>query len=256
MGFYDTRCMVTGLNLRVMDTTLVLLSAGPDGYRPISLGLHGTENGYGVVDGVERDANADAVLGYFRERIRDGRARLADGARRVVADQPDTYPANIDTLLFFAERNNLVEFGQDDPALTLDGRLVRFAMIATVVWDALVAAAVARPEPVEERFAALFAGAPVADEIYRGRLAGVAGEVRAMDAVAGFLAARGQAWAPPSEPAQPYPTDVGMLYGRTEFLAEARRDHADDPVLGAALDAYEAQWRGELAEEYRILADQ
>ncbi|HEY3503369.1 MAG TPA: hypothetical protein VGN37_11375 [Actinocatenispora sp.] len=75
MGFYDTRCMVTGLNLRVMDAALVPLV--PDGHRyvPVTLAPHGAENGYGVVDGVEDDANSALVFGYFLDRMRDGRAR-------------------------------------------------------------------------------------------------------------------------------------------------------------------------------------
>jgi hypothetical protein len=88
MGFYDTRCMVTGLALMANDpTTAVLLRASEDGYRPVSLGLQGMYNCYGTIDAVEEDANSGLVGSYFFDQLRDG--RLVVGAQEQLEPTDD-----------------------------------------------------------------------------------------------------------------------------------------------------------------------
>jgi hypothetical protein len=72
MGFYDCRCMVTGLTLEG-DATLVVLRQAGDAYQPITLGIAGSYDRYGSIDGVEEDVNTGLVFSYFLDRRRDGR---------------------------------------------------------------------------------------------------------------------------------------------------------------------------------------
>jgi len=55
VGFYDRRCMLTGLSLHGIDATLVPLLRLPDGYRPVALGIAGTYDRYAAFDGYARD---------------------------------------------------------------------------------------------------------------------------------------------------------------------------------------------------------
>ena len=72
VGFYDRRCMLTGLSLYGIDATLVPLLRLPDGYRPVALGIAGTYDRYGAIDGIDEDANTALVRSYFLRRLGDG----------------------------------------------------------------------------------------------------------------------------------------------------------------------------------------
>jgi hypothetical protein len=238
VGFYDCRCMVTGLVL-TGETTLVPLRREGDTYRPMALGLSGSYDRYGAVDCIEEDANARLVFDYILDRWRDGRF-VVDTEWLHVDDRP---PVDIDELVWLVERNCL-SFDGDPPVATLDGRLVTFAMIAQPVWDALAAAGTGSPASLEEQFDRLFADSPPAGEIYRRHLPEVAEQVRQLAAVHDFIAVRGQVWKPTAEPDQPYPTDMGAQYYHPEmrtFLAVARKDLADVAVLRPVFDGYAAK---------------
>ena len=196
MGFYDTRCMVTGLIIED-GATLVLLQPSPDGYRPVSLGLPGSYNGLGCVDGVGTDPHSELIFRYFEQRRHDGRFRI------------ESEPEDVDDLLWYFERNQLPDV---EPMATLDGHVIVFALIAQPVWDALATGGHGRYDP---------------GEIYAGRLDEFAAQAAQLASIDRFVDAPGYGWAPPSEPAQRYPTDMGAVYGpeaRQLFLDQARRD--------------------------------
>jgi len=62
MGFYDCRCMATGVSLKGADAALVLLHRAAGEYAPISLAIKGNYNRLGAIDGVDEDANTRLVL--------------------------------------------------------------------------------------------------------------------------------------------------------------------------------------------------
>jgi hypothetical protein len=79
--------MLTGLSLHGIDATLVPLLRLPEGYRAVALGMAGTYDRYGAIDGIDEDANTALVLGYFLRRLGTGRLRAdrpADLGRRDV----------------------------------------------------------------------------------------------------------------------------------------------------------------------------
>jgi len=227
MGFYDCLCMITGVSLHGVDATAVVLRREDDTYRPITLGIAGTYDRYGSIDGIAEDTHTDLVLSYFRDRLRDGRFVVDTEYLKIEPDEPFT---DIEELLWCFERNNLCfdDFpGTPDHLAALDGAAVVSALIAQPVWDAL--AATATPA----------GGSAPAGDVYGDRWAEVSELARQFSAVNEFVVANGLVWAPPAEPSQRYPTGYGGQYEMGEFLDEARRDYRDVPVVRAALDEYE-----------------
>jgi len=233
MGFYDRRCVLTGLSLHGIDATLVPLLRLPDGYRPVALGIAGTYDRYGAIDGIDEDANTALVLSYFLRRLGDG---------GFVVEDPQPLE-DIQDLVFHFERNGLsLAFPDHDfePVSRLDGAPVDFALIAQPIWDAVTSVPPAASPTVEEWFARLCADAPPARDVYSGRFDEVAGHARQLHAVDEFVAAHGLAWVPPAEPAQRYPDQNDQHYGEDvrAYFDEAMRDYADVPTVRAALDGY------------------
>lgn len=244
MGFYDCRCMISGISISGVDAaTLVLLGQADGSYRPIAAGIAGDYSGYCAIECGTKDSHAIMVYAYFMDRLRDGRFVIRYS--HIITD--GTPPTDIDNLIWHIERNFLgfLEFAglPHVRIATLDGGLVVFALIAQPGWDAVTGGATVGQETVEALFSRLFGDASRAHELYQGRLAEVSHHVAQLSAVDDFVRGRGLTWAPPAEPAQRYPTDMGALYASEEmrmFLGEARRDLGDVAALLPVLDAHEA----------------
>jgi hypothetical protein len=257
MGFYDARCMITGLSLRTLHATAVVLRRTGTGYRPVTLGIGGTYDRGGKVDGVREDSNTELVLSYFRALAGGPRLYLHDSSSR--ADLPWNDPANIreqltdiEQVLHYVERNAGHLVGYWEPTASLDGDLLTLALIAQPVWDALAAPVPADPAALADRFGSVFRDEPAADEIYRAGLAQVADEVRQAYAVTRFLTDRGRDWLPWAEPSPHYGDMGGEQYPPAEelaFLDDARADHADVPALRSVFDDVHREIRREFVEE-------
>ncbi|GIJ46269.1 hypothetical protein Val02_31550 [Virgisporangium aliadipatigenens] len=233
MGLYDTRCAVTGISLFTADAVMVGLARAGAGYRPITLGVAGAYNGYGVLEEITEDRNTALLMAYFDARAADGRLVCdRDYGRRFGVP-----PRDIESLFGYFERN-FCDAPDDRPALALDGRSVVYCMISKLVWDGVAAAHAPERGTVESRFAELFGDSPIAAEIYRPALHEVADGVRDLYAMDAFLRAHGIAWSTPD------PEVHGMVYPdeeTREFVREARSRFAGEPAVLDALDRYDAQ---------------
>lgn len=220
MGFYDFRCMVSGVSLKGFDAVLVVLRplAG-SGYAPITLGIKGNYNRFGSIDFIEEDRHTDLVVAYFTERVHDGRLVLDP-------DYEGSYgkpPNDIENLLNYFERN-VSDSTDECPAAALDGRRLFSALIARPVWDALAALPAPRvsfPSPF--------------DDIYGHHLPALAEHLRELLAVNAFVISHGLSWRPLDE------EGIGEQHFAEEmeaFLASARLTFAGTPVMLAALDIY------------------
>ena len=67
MGLYDCRCMISGVSLKNASAMLVLLQESRGALMPIALGIKGSYNRMGTIDGIEQDANTAAILKFFRD---------------------------------------------------------------------------------------------------------------------------------------------------------------------------------------------
>jgi hypothetical protein len=249
--------MITGLSLRALEATAVVLRRTENGYRPVTLGIAGTYDRLGKIDGIWENTNTELVLSYFRRLAGGPRLYLHDSSSR--ADLPWNDPANIheqltdiEQLLNYFERNGLHILGYHEPAASLDGDLLVLALIAQPVWDALAAAVPADPAALTDRFGSVFGDEPAADEIYRARLAQVADEVRQAYGVTRFLTDRGLHWLPWAEPSPRYGEMGGGQYNLNEeltFLETARADYADIPALQPVFDDLDRELRKELGEQ-------
>ncbi|MFB7720053.1 hypothetical protein [Nocardia sp. NPDC056100] len=239
MGFYDCNCMVTGVSLGPVDATAVVLRRQGAEYRPIALGIAGTYDRLGGIDGVEEDLNTELIVRYFVERHRAGRFFAEN---QVNDGEEFGAEVDIEGLLQLIERTHL-SFVDDFYAAStvLDGDVIAFALIAQPVWDAIVDGAPASDQSPEQRFHGVFGQASAAAEIYADRLTELAVPLHQLTAINDFVVAHGLRWAPPSEPAQRYPGDYGSQHFEEvrEFLDQAKKDYRDDPVALTGLAAYE-----------------
>lgn len=246
MGFYDTTCMITGINLgSSVDTAVVLLHREPAGqYSPISLGIHGTYDGFGCIDGVPADVNATLLTRFFSDAHRAGRFEAHDQTH--VGD-PNWFDPDIDieSLLFLVERTVSCSDLYDDgspypPSTVLDGGPVVFAMIAQPVWDSI--AAQHRSPRMSLAASAFGPDAGVAADIYGEHLDQLVERVRQFAAVSDFIASRPLLrWAPPNDPVQRFPRGSGIRFTAEQsrqFVEDARREYRGVTAIQTALDTY------------------
>lgn len=221
MGFYDFRCMISGVSLKGCDAVLVVLcpEAGR-GYAPITLGIKGSYNRFGSIDFIEEGLDTDLVLAYFTDRVGDGRLHLDP-------DHEDSYgkpPNDIEALLNYFERN-VSDSSEEHPAAALDGKRLFSALIARPIWEALATL----PTP-DATFPAPF------NDIYGHHLAAaLARHHRELLAVNDFTKSQDIAWAPQQE------EHIGEQHYAEEIMAllgTARQTFANTPVMLAALDIY------------------
>ncbi|MBF6163391.1 hypothetical protein IU486_01210 [Streptomyces gardneri] len=233
--------MITGVSLMPVDATLVVLQRVGGNYLPITLGIAGTYDRLGGIDGVREDLDTELVVRYFLDRYRDGRFFAKDQTSTFDGDAL-TSDSHIEELLQLIERTHLaIEYDNIPASTVLDGDMVVFALIAQPVWDAIVDRAPVPDRSPERQAERVFGPASTAAEIYEGRLPELATSLGQLAAVNDSVEAHGLRWAPAPEPSQRYPDGYGYQHGDEikEFLDRAKRDYRDDPVISAGLAAYE-----------------
>ena len=223
MGFFDARCMVSGVSLKGSSAALVLLEQIADAYRPIALAITGTYNRLGCIDNIQEDDNTDLILNFFLEKLNSGefvaKAHYFEPKGR----------SSIEHLLHSFERN----INDYPTAAVLGGRPIVFALICKTVWDTLARAGPTSGGSPEQWFGQLFKDVFIAEGIYRGKLPSVSRHLRELHAVADFLGRRGLAWRPADDVSQHYPEEM------RQYLDEARQAFHDSDVILEALKDYE-----------------
>ena len=228
MGFYDCRCIVTGVSLKGAQAALVLLQPMDAGYQPLALALKGSYNRLGAIDGIEQDANANLVWRFLRAQQESYALELDKEYWRGLRFRP---LQTLEEILAAFERN-INDYGQ---TALLDGQPVVFALICRAVWEALARAQPPPEDSLDAQFHALFANIVAAQTIYQRNLSQVAPQLLELAAVNSFLVQRGLAWKPADEPGQDYAEEM------RQYLAEARAAFSDAAVVLAALQAYERE---------------
>ncbi len=236
MGFFDCRCMATGVSLKGADAAVVLLRQVASAYAPMSLAIKGNYNRLGSIDAIEEDANTRLVLRFFLEGLRSGVFTVEE---EYLAGHRCFPIRTIEDLLQGFERNMNDGPGQ----AVLYGQSVVFALIARAVWDTIAQAVPPGAEPVSAVFQRLFAASSVGLSIYDGSLTEVSGHIGELAAVDAFLTSRGLPWQPAEATGQDYPEEM------RQYLGEARRAFSDSTTILAALRPYEDEVGKLLAKE-------
>jgi len=226
VGFFDSKCMISGVSLKGTDAAAVLLQKTADAYHPIALAIKGNYDRLGSIDGISEDANTRLVLKYFLDKLT---------SKEFVVDEPcwpsDRYPiTDIEQLLWGFERNT-----NDYPKMAvLNGEPVVTALVCRAVWDA-IADSTSSDDDAAEQFAELFEGVPVAQEIYRGKLSNVLQHLGELVAVSRFLKRRKIAWKPTAAGGQDYREEM------REYLTTARKKFRGSKAVLAGLKDYESE---------------
>ena len=222
MGFYDYRCSVSGLSLMPSYTYLILLEKIDDGYRPLSLPVHGCYDRLGSVDGVEEDDHTRLLVDFATRMV---------AAERMTVDWEevgkDTFE-DIEDVLRASERSS----SQGYDALTLDGVRIVHTMISDEIWNALADPAKHKARSASELMDHVFGAASKAHEIYASG-EGVRDTLAAMAGFMDFMSDIGESWTVRDDYEQHYGDEL------REYLDEARERFADRPDVLEAIDRHE-----------------
>jgi hypothetical protein len=236
MGFYDCRCMVTGVSLKGADAALVLLHQSSDHYVPLALAVKGNYNRLGSIDGIDEDANTQSVMRFFQESLRSGVFTVDEEYLRGHGCFPIQ---TIEDLLQCFERN----MNDGEGVAVLNGQSVVFALIARSVWDTIAEAAPTPVEPAMTSFKRLFKASPVGLEIYARSVGAVSKHIGELAAVDSLLNRRRLSWQPSEATGHDYPEEM------RQYLDEARGIFSDSPTILAALRRYEQEIGDLLTDE-------
>ncbi|MBO0862076.1 MAG: hypothetical protein J2P21_27000 [Chloracidobacterium sp.] len=228
MGFYDCRCMITGVSLKGADAALILLQQSSNQYAPMALAIKGNYNRYGSIDMIDEDANTQSILRFFHESLRSGVFIVDEEYLR----NCECFPIRtIEDLLQGFERN----MNDGEGAVVQKGQSVKFALIARVVWDTIAKAEPTPVEPALTLYKRLFKASPVGLEIYAESIESVSEDLYELAAVDSLLTSRGLSWRPYEEPEQHYSEEM------RQYLDEARGIFTDSPTILEALRRYEQE---------------
>lgn len=72
MGFYDSRCMITGVSLKGAWTSLVLLEPVQGVLQPVSLACTGEYNQLGSMDSIDETESTKVLFDYFAAKLKIG----------------------------------------------------------------------------------------------------------------------------------------------------------------------------------------
>ena len=225
MGFYDYRCMATGVSLKGVDAALVLLAPSGNALAPMVLAVTGNYNRLGSIDFVDEDTNTELLLRFFLDK-------LVAGELVTYHDEEAKGFDSIETLLQQIERGVTGVCNIS----TLNGQPLLYALICRTVWDS-VARAGTSPFPAEETLLReLFPMGHVAREIYKECLPEVSRPLKELAAVSRFLAEHRIAWKPPDDAQQHYSGDMQA------FLVEAKQAFSKVPAVLRAYGLTRKRW--------------
>jgi hypothetical protein len=235
MGFYDCRCMVSGVSLKGAKAVSVLLLQSDDRYRPVALGIKGSYNRYGTIDFIEEDTNTEFILKFFHEKYRSGEFAVDPYQFSPGRSSPTE---DIEGLLYCFERN--INDGGD---AQLNRQFIVLALICSDVWNALVRRTPPGAESPDWQFGELFRGVSIPWAIYRHSGQTLSQQVGELYAVNSFLANRGIAWRLTEADGQHY--DQEML----QYLEEAKYTFQDSGMALEALKKYEEKLQALLDDD-------
>lgn len=231
MGFYDHRCMITGVSLRGEAAVMIPLLQKGGTYAPLTLGIKGTYNRLGALERVEQNAASELTLAFFVDQTN----------QKLILDEDyldiwECYPiTNIELFLRGVERN-VTDYPD---AVVWEGKPLTYALISRVVWDAVAGYLMfdLKGTPAE-RLKSVFGKATLTRSFYQNHLDAIATPLRELEAIQHFLSGREIPWQPVEEPYEHYKE-------AREFLREARLAFSDLPMMQPVMNTLErnlASW--------------
>lgn len=239
MGFFDCKCMLTGVSVDYVGAVVVVLRCTTSGYEPVSLGIPGEYDGTGSIFPETSDRAVELLHGYLEQQHRTGRFVIKPAVAGELVDLSGD--CGLQGLLTYIMDAWLLAgpYGDEPftpmPMAVLDGDPLVYALIAQPIWDAIVAA---RSGPAT--LDGVFGDCPIPREIYGAHLAEVEPQLQALARITEFVRTHELRWAPPTDPDQRYPSDGGQWSEEQNagYVAQARLDYRDSPAVLAGLDAY------------------
>ncbi len=189
MGFYDCRCMVTGVSLKGAGAVLVMLEGTNGTFLPAALAIKGTYNRLGAIDTLEEDENVALIEDYLRRQLQAGEFIVQHDYLEPGSDY-EQYKA--EWFLEVLERN----INDDPETALLNHQPLSFALICQSVWQSLVGSQLGvTAAPEEDLLRELFDGRTMPYHLYNAHLPAVRTQLLELHTMSAFLSARGIPWA-------------------------------------------------------------
>lgn len=245
MGFFDFRCLASGLSLCGERAVAIWLLRDGEKFVPISLPVRGAYDRLGSVDGVKTDSNTARLLDAFESALAAKRLKLKGDAAWTWKN--DSHVHGMERVLRVIERST------SQGEASLSGKELALTLVHERIYDAVVAAtrapldvnttdliALAFPHAEGRRIYASVAEAPQTEREAMRR------DLEGFIAFSRWLTARGE-W-------NTAPTfhGVGEQHGDVETLRafrEARARFADLPWMLDAIEACAMQ-SGEHSDDF------
>jgi hypothetical protein len=217
MGFFDNRCMISGLSLKSSETVLILLEKNGEDYSVISLPVTGQYNRVGAIDGIEENENTQSIEAFFAKKFNDEELELDKD------EIPSREDITIEQLINGIERGVTMEYD----SVVYKGKRIEFALIDKTIWDKIIAVGFSCKLNIEEH--------TVWKEIYPVKFSGYDELLNQLNNIQAFLELQNIKWYPPRDQSQHYEEEV------TEYLEEARTKFSSEFFMLEAISEYESK---------------
>lgn len=187
MGFFDYRCMISGLSLSSARVALVLLEEIGNDFVPIALPVFGQYNRIGAINGIFEDDSTRRTLEYFQSKINAGEAEI-DWKEAYWNGSSLSRIESIEQLIACIERG--VTMNCD--SVVLKGNRMLYALIDYKIWNA------AASLEVEEEILP-FTESGIWREIYSQPIPYFDNYTFELKNVQNFLTNHGIPWLPPTD---------------------------------------------------------
>jgi hypothetical protein len=223
MGYFDYRCMISGLSLRSSRTALVLLEKLDNNYVPIGFPIFGQYNRLGAIDMILEDENANHILNFFQSRIKSGDINI-NWQDIYWQGEPLSEIGNIGQLLAAVERGVTMQYD----CVTFKGRRIIYSLIDYKIWDGLTFF----------EFENRMSGLVLSDtwkEIYKQQIPFYGNYIFEFKNVNDFLNKHNIKWVPPNNSGQ-YSEEE-----ENDFLRQTKSKFIDEPLVMDGVSAYEKE---------------
>jgi hypothetical protein len=225
MGFYDYRCLASGVSLKGQPTAFVILEQGGDTFVPCSVPVVGAYDRLGAIDNVIADENSARLLRAFQATT----AQIA----RIDWEAIDLEPlplSRFDDLARAFDRALI----DGVSAIECDGTVLSYSLLHRDVLQTIVSDAVATDaDDTTTLLQRVIGTAAFPTRVYGAAAAAndviLRRELAELLQLNTWLAVHGIPWAPPSDPEQHFGSDT------ERFVREAEQRFANDPRLVATL---------------------
>lgn len=214
MGFFDQRCMISGLSLMPAETVLIFLEKKDNNFLPLSLPLFGNYNRFGAIDSIQEAQHITHLFSFFKQHDEVEEDMFVDWNEAGL----ECFES-INDVMLAVERGVTQEYD----TVKIKDRPISFCLISKLLWEEIVK---------EENKISEINFSDFHAEAYRNQPSDYALLLCEMQQIQCFLNLHQLTWHPPNDGSQHYEEDV------RKFAEEARTKFSGNETIRKAINGY------------------